>query len=111
MTTALRDCTDDTTEARELSRVAYLHIETTTHGASSYHARSTRFTYTVGSVIKIVHLCFDVVPPRVDGQYCAMGDVAISLINITHLRDALALHQKSGQHADPSVNKTFLASF
>jgi hypothetical protein len=22
-----------------------------------------------------------------------------------------ALHQKSGQHADPSVNKTFLASF
>jgi hypothetical protein len=23
----------------------------------------------------------------------------------------LALHQKSGQHADPSVNKTFLASF
>jgi len=30
MTTALRDCTDDTTEARELSRVAYLHIENTT---------------------------------------------------------------------------------
>jgi len=23
----------------------------------------------------------------------------------------LALHQKSGQYADPSVNKTFLASF
>ena len=54
MTTSLRDFTDDTTEARELSRVAYLHIETTTHGASSYHARSTRFTYTVGIVIKTV---------------------------------------------------------
>ena len=46
-----------------------------------------------------------------------------ALDNVKDLRDALALerrandgevsalHQKSGQHADPSVNKTFLASF
>jgi len=54
-----------------------------------------------GSVIKIVNLCFDVVPPRVDGQYFAMGDVAISLINITHLRDALSKGQVINEAETP----------
>ena len=54
-----------------------------------------------GSVIKIVNLCFDVVPPRVDGQYFAMGDVAISLINITHLRDALSKGQAINEAETP----------
>src|SRR5262249_16386181 len=50
---------------------------------------------------KIVNLCFDVVPPRVDGQYFAMGDVAISLINITHLRDALSKGQVINEAETP----------
>ena len=54
-----------------------------------------------GSVIKIVNLCFDVVPPRVDGQYFAMGDVAISLINITHMRDALSKGQVINEAETP----------
>jgi len=58
-------------------------------------------TTTFGSVIKIVNLCFDVVPPRVDGQYFAMGDVAISLINITHLRDALSKGQVINEAETP----------
>ena len=32
-------------------------------------------------------------------------------VTLKYLQQPGALHQKSGQYADPSVNKTFLASF
>jgi hypothetical protein len=32
-------------------------------------------------------------------------------VEFTQSQEHPALHQKSGQYADPSVNKTFLASF
>ena len=35
----------------------------------------------------------------------------VMAVNVRAVWLGLALHQKSGQYADPSVNKTFLASF
>ena len=43
-----------------------------------------------------------------------MGDFSVVLFRPSVMlasEEHPALHQKSGQYADPSVNKTFLASF
>jgi hypothetical protein len=49
---------------------------------------------TEGSVIKIVNLCFYAGSPRADStvlcHVITHGDVAISLMNITHLLDSLS---------------------